>query len=97
MARRSSVNNPPIDTTEIRVAEYVRASDVGTYLYCQRSWWLERIEGRTPQAQARRTRGTAAHRQHGCMVWLSTLLRTLAILATLGFLIAAVIAWLGWW
>ncbi|NBU64549.1 MAG: hypothetical protein EBS29_08630, partial [Chloroflexia bacterium] len=79
------------------MVEYVRASDVGTYLYCQRAWWLERIEGRTPQAQARRARGTAAHRQHGCMVWLATLLRTIAIIATLGFCIAAVSAWLGWW
>jgi CRISPR/Cas system-associated exonuclease Cas4 (RecB family) len=73
MARQSSANDILIDTSELRVAEYVRASDVGAYLYCRRSWWLERIEGRTPQAYTRRTRGTAAHRQHGCMVWLSTL------------------------
>jgi tRNA(His) 5'-end guanylyltransferase len=97
MAHRSSANNRTVDTSQIRVAEYVRASDVGTYLYCQRSWWLERIEGRTPQAQARRARGVRAHQRHGCWVWLSTLMRTIAIIATLGFILAAVAAWLGWW
>jgi hypothetical protein len=30
-------------------------------------------------------------------VWLSTLMRTIAIIATLGFILAAVAAWLGWW
>ncbi len=97
MARRSLGNKQPINTSEIRVAEYVRASDVGTYLYCQRSWWLERIEGRTPQAHARRTRGVVAHQRHGCWVWLSSLVRTIAIIATLGFILAAVAAWFGWW
>lgn len=97
MVHRSLANNHPIDTAQIRVAEYVRASDVGSYLYCQRAWWLERIEGRTPQAQARRARGVRAHERHGCWVWLSTLMRTVAIIATCGLMLAAVVAWLGWW
>jgi hypothetical protein len=97
MAHRSSVNNNSIDTSQIRVAEYVRASDVGTYIYCQRSWWLERIEGRTPQAHVRRSRGIVAHQRHGCWVWLSNLVRTIAIVATIGFMVVAIGAWLGWW
>jgi len=97
MAHRFSANNAHIDTSQIRVAEYVRASDVGTYLYCQRSWWLERIEGRIPQAHVRRSRGIVAHQRHGGWVWVSNLVRTIAIIATIGFMVVAIGAWLGWW
>lgn len=76
---------------------YVRASDIGSFVYCQRSWWLTRIIGLEPDALLRRQRGTRAHQQHAWLVWLMQVLRiggiTLIGLAGL----AALGLWLGWW
>ena len=76
---------------------YVRASDIGSFVYCQRSWWLTRIVGLEPDALLRRQRGTKAHQQHAWWVWLMQVMRTIglillgvAVLATLGL-------WMGWW
>ena len=76
---------------------YVRASDIGSFVYCQRSWWLMRIVGLEPDALLRRQRGTKAHQQHAWWVWLMQVMRTIglillgvAVLATLGL-------WMGWW
>lgn len=75
---------------------YVRASDVGTFLYCRRAWWLERVAGWEPGELPRRTRGTQAHQRHGWWVWLSQLLRTIAITLAVGGLIATALIWYGW-
>jgi hypothetical protein len=43
---------------------YIRASEVGTFVYCQRAWHLAR-QGAPSTLQAERDRGTEFHRQHG--------------------------------
>lgn len=43
----------------------IRASEVGDYVYCARSWWLRRVAGLEPAGHERRERGTALHRRHG--------------------------------
>lgn len=43
----------------------VRASEVGRYLYCARSWWLERVLGYAPLNLAALERGSQRHEQHG--------------------------------
>ena len=75
---------------------YVRASDIGTYLYCQRAWWLEHVAGQTPGAAWRRQRGIQAHQRHGWWVWLSQLLRTVAITVAIIALLAYLLIWSGW-
>lgn len=42
----------------------IRASEVGEYVYCARSWWLRRVAGEEPEGQERRDRGTAMHAAH---------------------------------
>lgn len=78
-------------------AQYVRASDIGTFLYCQRAWWLTRIVGLEPDARLRRQRGTQAHQQHAWWVWLMQLLRLAGISGGILALIMAIGLWYGWW
>jgi hypothetical protein len=76
---------------------YVRASDISSFIYCQRSWWLTRIVGLEPDALLRRQRGTHAHQQHAWLVWLMQLMRSTGIGLLLLAGLAALGVWLGWW
>ena len=56
----------------------IRSSDIGSYLYCRRSWWY-RKQGFESENQAELTAGTEIHRQHGRKVLVSTLNRSLGM------------------
>jgi hypothetical protein len=60
----------------------IRASEVGSYLYCARAW-AYRQQGHESANQAELAAGTEIHRQHGRTVLASGLTRTLAILLLL--------------
>jgi CRISPR/Cas system-associated exonuclease Cas4 (RecB family) len=60
----------------------IRASEVGTYLYCARAWWY-RQKGIESANQAEMLSGTELHRQHGRTVITSGLTRVLAIILLL--------------
>jgi CRISPR/Cas system-associated exonuclease Cas4 (RecB family) len=60
----------------------IRASEVGTYLYCARAWWY-RQQGIESANQAEMMSGTELHRQHGRTVIASGLTRVLAIVLLL--------------
>ena len=60
----------------------VRASEIGTYLYCRRAWWY-RKNGTEPDNQAELATGTTLHRQHGRQVLAAGLTRTLGLLLLL--------------
>ena len=60
----------------------IRASEVGSYLFCARAWWYHR-QGIESTNQAEMTSGTELHRQHGRTVIASGLTRTLAIILLL--------------
>ncbi|MGB8215250.1 MAG: hypothetical protein WCE68_17000 [Anaerolineales bacterium] len=60
----------------------IRASEVGSYLFCARAWWYQR-QGLESTNQAEMTAGTELHRQHGRTVIASGLTRTLAIILLL--------------
>jgi hypothetical protein len=55
----------------------VRASEIGTYLYCQRAWWYLK-NGEQPENQTELTGGTELHYQHGRAVMISGCLRVVA-------------------
>jgi CRISPR/Cas system-associated exonuclease Cas4 (RecB family) len=57
----------------------IRASEVGTYLYCARAWWY-RQRGIESANQTEMLSGTELHRQHGRTVIASGLTRVLAII-----------------
>ncbi len=43
----------------------VRASELGEYEYCARSWWLHHVAGWETAYPERLERGTQAHAAHG--------------------------------
>jgi hypothetical protein len=60
----------------------IRASDVGSYLYCARAWWYHQ-NGVESANQAEMTAGTELHRAHGRQVIAANLTRTLALILLL--------------
>ena len=64
----------------------IRASEVGSYLYCARAWWYHR-KGIESTNQAEMTAGTELHRLHGRQVILTSLTRLLALILLLAALI----------
>jgi hypothetical protein len=60
----------------------IRASEIGSYLYCARAWWYQR-QGLASSNQAEMAAGTGIHRAHGRAVIASGFMRTLGLLALL--------------
>jgi hypothetical protein len=64
----------------------IRASEVGTYLFCGRAWWYGR-KGVESSNQAEMTAGSELHRLHGRQVLTASLTRTLALILLLAALV----------
>lgn len=46
----------------------IRASEIGAYVYCRRSWWLSRVAGYRPANVQALQRGARFHQRHGRLV-----------------------------
>jgi len=69
----------------------IRASEIGSFLYCHRSWWYQG-QGIESSNQEGLAEGTLFHRRHGRKVILSGLLRLLGWALLLAALVALVVA-----
>jgi CRISPR/Cas system-associated exonuclease Cas4 (RecB family) len=67
----------------------IRASEVGSYIYCARAWWYHQ-QGIESTNQAEMTAGTELHRLHGRQVIASSLTRALALILLLAALVLLV-------
>jgi len=64
----------------------VRASEIGTYLYCKRALWYH-LQGVPSENTAELVSGSELHERHGRAVMTSGCLRTLAYLLLLSALV----------
>lgn len=68
----------------------IRASEIGSYLFCQRAWWYQ-SQGEPSQNQAELSGGSLYHRQHGRKVVRSGFLRAAGwLLLALALILLAV-------
>lgn len=67
----------------------IRASEIGSYLYCHRAWWY-RKQGVESENQSEMATGTQLHRQHGRRVIAAGLLRTFGLILLLAALVLLV-------
>jgi hypothetical protein len=67
----------------------IRASEIGSYVYCRRAWWLKRTAGFEPAGKEETfARGIAAHAGHGRLVRRTSWQRRVAlVLLGVGFLL----------
>ncbi len=73
-------------TLQMRV---IRSSEIGTYLYCRRSWWY-RKNGAESENQAEMAAGTDLHKRHGRQVIASALSRAVGLLLLLATILTLV-------
>jgi len=69
----------------------IRSSDIGTYLYCNRSWWY-RKQGVESQNQTELAAGTELHIKHGRQVLASGITRMVGLI----FLLVAIVMLVGY-
>lgn len=67
----------------------IRASDIGSYLYCRRAWWY-RKQGVESENQAELASGTEIHEQHGRKVMAAGLLQNAGYVLLLAAIAIAV-------
>jgi CRISPR/Cas system-associated exonuclease Cas4 (RecB family) len=71
------------------VRPIIRASDIGSYLYCRRAWWY-RKQGVESENQAELASGTEIHEQHGRKVMAAGLLQNAGYVLLLAAIAIAV-------
>lgn len=62
-------------------SQTIRASEVGDFTYCARSWWLRRVAGEEPAGHERRAAGVVLHARHGRAVSLSSAMLWMGVIA----------------
>jgi len=67
----------------------IRASDIGNYLYCRRSWRY-RKDGVESENKAELAAGTELHRQHGRKTLSALLLQTFGMILLLAAILLLV-------
>jgi hypothetical protein len=60
----------------------IRASEISTYIYCQRAWWYQK-NGHPNQNQSLLADGQKIHQRHGKAVFTAGCLSALAYLSLL--------------
>jgi len=67
----------------------IRSSDIGTYLYCRRSWWYK-MQGVESANQSELAAGTELHVKHGRQVLASSISRMIGLILLMAALVILV-------
>lgn len=59
--------------------QWIRASEISTYVYCRRAWWLRRRQGVKPLNGQQLTAGSEYHAAHGQLVGRAAWLKRTAV------------------
>jgi CRISPR/Cas system-associated exonuclease Cas4 (RecB family) len=68
----------------------IRASEIGTYLFCNRAWWYQQ-QGYEPENQAELAAGMEIHEKHSRAVLSASCLQAMAYTFILLALLTAVV------
>ncbi len=60
----------------------IRSSEIGSYVYCQRAWWLQKL-GHEPENRSALSAGQIIHARHGRAVFTAGCLRSIAFVLLL--------------
>jgi hypothetical protein len=69
----------------------IRASEIGTYLFCRRAWYFQ-DQGFESQNQMELAGGSAYHQEHGRQVFVAGVLRVLGLIVLVAALVMLAIA-----
>ena len=72
------------------MARTIRASEIGSYLFCQRAWWYHR-KGVESENQTEMAAGTEIHHQHSRQVLAAGCSRSIAVTLLMASLVAIVV------
>ena len=90
VARPNGISNPLENLCyNLPMPPLLRASEIGSYLYCRRAWWY-RKQGVESENRVEMATGTELHRQHGRKVLAAGLLRTVGLILLLTALVLLV-------
>lgn len=79
-----------------RAMRPIRASEIGSFLFCKRAWWYQ-VQGLESQNQKELAAGTTFHAEHGRNVLAAGLLRLGGwIILALGLITLVVLLTLQW-
>jgi len=70
----------------------IRASEIGTYQYCQRAWWYK-LQGYEPENKIEMAEGKNLHEKHGRSVYASSCVQGIAY-ASLMIALLIIIIWI---
>lgn len=70
---------------------FIRASEIGEYVFCARAWWLGSVLGRERGNQRELARGRGQHRQHGRTVAGGALLQQIGLILVLTAIVATIL------
>jgi hypothetical protein len=68
----------------------IKASEIGSFVYCRRAWWYQQ-QGVATENVPEMAAGTEIHHRHGRTVMVGGCLRTLAVTALLGAVVLLVL------
>lgn len=77
---------------------WIRASEIGEYVYCRRAWWLKRVKNLQTSNVRQLKVGKNYHHQHGVQVrrfiWLRRLAYAMIFIAVTIFVFQLLVGWM---